>query len=454
MKPFFVIFTALRYLKARRKSKGFVSSLLSIVGVAIGLILLITAISIMNGFQLNYINNLLEISSYHVQVSSPEGKTLSADSLENIRSLPEVMSLVPFREFQAIFDRAASRSTTMWGTVRAVDVNASLQDASFIRHLYGEKYDKTELNQMESDFNISPEGTVAVGYLLAYYLGVQEGSDIILSSIDQLTLSSGTVPEEGATSRRLKVSTVFKSGYRDIDEYYLFISLKNSHRFVKNEKTVPLHYGIKINNRFSDLAVASHIRSLPGLEDFEVKTWRDFNKSYFGALLMEKMAMLFLLGLIFIVVGFGIFNSLRRIVYEKYEDIAVLKAIGCTPGTIRAIFVVEGLLIGLIGGIIGTFIGLYTATHIDSMFAFFTDNINIGLKFIEQSASNFQPIYMDQVESPFSPRIFYFKEVPSVVILEEVILMFLFAVTSAIAAAFLASKKISEVTPSEVLRYE
>ena len=98
MKPFFVFFTALRYLKARRKSKGFVSSLLSIIGVALGLIVLTTVISVMNGFQLNYIHNLLEISSYHVQITSPQGQPLPSATLKQLQNLPEVNSIVPFRQ--------------------------------------------------------------------------------------------------------------------------------------------------------------------------------------------------------------------------------------------------------------------------------------------------------------------------------------------------------------------
>jgi lipoprotein-releasing system permease protein len=454
MKPMFILFTAFRYLKARRKSKGFMSSLLSIIGVTLGLVVLTTVIAVMNGFQFNYINNLLEISSYHVQIDSPEGKPLPPDSLARMAALPGITSIVPFREFLAIFDRISERSQTMFGTVRAVDVDASLKDESFIRHLYGEKYASDELDAMKADFDIRPDGTVAVGYLLAAYLGIQKGSEIILSSIDQIPLSSGGTDAADVSSRRLRVSSVFKSGYRDIDEYYLFISRDNSGAFFPAGRPYPLQYGIKLSDRFNDLAAANRIRALPGLAGFQVKTWRDFNKSYFGALLMEKVAMLFLVGLIFIVVGFGIFNSLRRIVYEKYEDIAVLKAIGATPGTIRAIFVIEGFLIGLIGGVIGVFTGLFLATHIDGLFTFIFDVINGALRLAEQAAGNFQPLYLDQVESPFSPRIFYFKSVPSVVIPEEVVFMFLFAVLSAVGAAFLASKKISDVTPAEVLRYE
>ena len=110
MKQYFIAFTALRYFKALRRSKGFALTLLSIFGLVLGLITLTTVISVMNGFQLNYINNLLELSSYHVQIESPAGNFLAPATRERIASLPQVAAVVPFRQFQVIFDRADGHS--------------------------------------------------------------------------------------------------------------------------------------------------------------------------------------------------------------------------------------------------------------------------------------------------------------------------------------------------------
>jgi lipoprotein-releasing system permease protein len=454
MKAYFIIFTALRYFKALRRSKGFALTLISILGLVLGLIALTTVIAVMNGFQLNYINNLLELSSYHLQVTSVSGQPLEAASLSRLKGLGEITALVPFREFQVIFDRTAEHSETTPGVVRAVDFQACLADESFIRHLFGQKFAKDDLKRMKADFVIQPAGSVMVGYLLAQYLGVQEDSEIVITSIDQISLKAGDEGEE-ASSRTYRISSIFKSGYRDIDQSYLFMSLANSESLIAPGGSAPLTYGIKLKDRFQDLSLKRRIETLLPASGFTVKTWRDFNKSYFGALFMEKTIMLFLVGLIFIVVGFMIYNSLRRIVYEKFEEIALLKATGASPGSIRTIFMFEGLLIGVLGGVIGVLVGLFVATNINSIFNIGTDVINAFIRLAEQALSLFGlSAQLGSVESPFSPRIFYFREVPSVVIFEEILLMFLFAVFSAIGAAFLASKKISEVKPSEVLHYE
>jgi lipoprotein-releasing system permease protein len=458
MRQNFVIFTALRYFRARRRSKGFTSSLLSILGVAVGIITLTTVIAVMNGFQLNYINNLLEVSSYHLQITASNGHELPPAILAQLEKIPEIDAVVPFREFQVMLDRTSERSETMPGVLRALDYNRALDDESFIRHLYGEKYPKDDFAVMKNDFSITEKNTVIIGYLLSQYLGVQRGSTIIISSINDLAFNTNSPLQTAAVSRRFTISNIFKSGYKDIDQFYLFISLENSDQFLDNAASAaqfPLHYGIKLKNRFQEEQVKTEIEKYLDPASYQVKTWRDFNRSYFGALLMEKMIMMLLVGLIFIVVGFNIFNSLRRIVYEKYEEIALLKAIGASPRKIRTIFIFEGLLIGFFGGLIGIVIGLFVANHINELFAFFTDIVNLLLRLIEQVCLAFGiELGLGHIESPFSPRIFYFREVPSVVIFEEALVMYLFAVMSAAGAAIIASKKISEVKPSEVLRYE
>lgn len=454
----FIIFTALRYLKARRKSRGFASSVLSILGIAVGIMVLTTVIGVMNGFQHNYINNLLEISSYHVQIIARQAKILPPAALEEIRELDGVTSVVPFREFQVMIDRAAENSETMYGVVRAVDFQAALDDESFIRHLFGEKYSSDELDRMKADFLAVKPDSVMVGYLLAYYASIQRQSEVVISSVHDLVAKAGAVDESDASSRYFTVATIFKSGYKDIDQNYIFMPLESSAAFISPDAPrdeFPLHYGIKLRDRFQDLAVQARIQALLEPAHYEVMTWRDYNKSYFGALLMEKLVMMMLVGLIFIVVGFNIYNSLRRIVFEKIEEIALLKAVGASPRSIRLIFIIEGFLIGVSGASIGLFLGLFFATHINGVFGFFTDAVNAILRFAEQLLF---PLGVTAdfgiMESPFSPRVFYFREVPSVVILEEAVFMFLFAVLSAVGAAFLASRKISGIKPAEVLRYE
>ena len=100
-----------------------------------------------------------------------------------------------------------------------------------------------------------------------------------------------------------------------------------------------------------------------------MESWRTYNKSFFDALFMEKLMMMVLVGLIFIVVGFNVYHSLRRSVHERMEEIAVLKAVGVPPGRIQAIFVLEGLIIGVSGALGGLVAGLLVAMNVNGVFA-------------------------------------------------------------------------------------
>jgi len=164
MKYRFIIFTALRYLKARKKSKGFASSLLSITGIAFGIILLTVVIGVMNGFQLTYINNRIEISSYHLQITAKGEASLPDESLARIRKLEGIVAVVPFREFQVMIEPAAQQSKTRYGVLRALDYEAALQDESFIRHLFTGDYERDDLDSMKTEFRVQNPNTVLVGY--------------------------------------------------------------------------------------------------------------------------------------------------------------------------------------------------------------------------------------------------------------------------------------------------
>ncbi|MBN1523512.1 MAG: ABC transporter permease [Spirochaetales bacterium] len=457
MKNQFIIYTALRYFKARRKSRGFASSILSILGVAVGVFALTVIIAVMNGFQLSYINNILEISSFHLQLEQENSEQIDQQLLKKIKDVPGITAVVPFSEFQALVNRNSSYSQTVGGIVRAVGKSELAADPGFYKSIFSE--DDFDQEYLEQKFAIDEPNSIVIGNLFEYTIGARKGSELILTAVNDFSLrTKGEDDVPAGASNRYIIKEVFKSGYSEIDLNYIFMSLDSAQNIISRDgekKPLPIVYGIKLGNRFDDLGMKQKIETIIGSRPITVKTWRDFNQGFFGALLMEKIAMMILVGLIFIVVGFNIFNSLRRIVYEKFEEIGVLKAIGASPGQIKAIFIFEGFLIGFIGGIIGLVSGLIVSSHINETFSILTQSINFFIGGAESALSVFvRGFRLDRVMSPFSSDVFYLQGVPSKVIFEEALLIFFFAVFSASAAAFVASRKITEVKPAEVLRYE
>lgn len=449
MKIKYIFFASLRYLKARRKSKGFASSLLSILGVAVGVMVLTSVLAVMNGFQLNYINNILEISSYHLQVAHVSGLAMDERLEQAIREIPEVDAIVPFSEDQVLAEGYTHQ--LQGGIVRGVPVDITERDVNFKARIFGQK--RVIDDQVNPQFNISEPFTVMMGTVLASLLRVQEGDYITLSSVSDISFNESDTKEN-----RFKITGIFKSGYNEIDKSLMFVSLETAELFFPKalkQGVLPVIYGIKLKDHFADMAVKQKVEKLLNNNEYSVKTWREFNKGFFGALLMEKIMMMFLIGLIFIVVGFNILNSLRRMVYERIEEIGVLKAIGSSPGDIQYIFIFEGFLIGFLGGLLGMVLGLLVANRVNEIFDITVVVVNACLAACEYLLMPFAGlISLGRVTSPFSPNVFYLKEVPSQVLLFESIIIFLFALCSSVGAAFIASRKVARIKPITVLRYE
>ena len=211
---------------------------------------------------------------------------------------------------------------------------------------------------------VAEVATAVIGIELAKRIGVDVGDYIELTSISG-DESLGLKP----IKRKFIVSGLFKSGYYDFDLSWIFVSLETAGDFFWKGKDYPVTYGIKLHNRFKDAESIARIKNIIRGKNIEPVSWREYNRSFFDALLMEKIMMMLLLSLIFVVVGFNIYHSLRRMVYEKIEDLAILKAIGAAPLKLQYIFILEGSLIGFFGILGGVGLGLLISVNINEIFS-------------------------------------------------------------------------------------
>jgi lipoprotein-releasing system permease protein len=260
------------------------------------------------------------------------------------------------------------------------------------------------------------------------------------------------------------VSGIFRSGFYEYDLGWGFVNMETAAE-LDAEAALPV-LGIKLRNRWQDQRAMEEIRkalAFMGLETecnsggsggIFLSSWRDYNRAFFGALRTEKLMMFILVGLIFIVVGLNIFQAQRRIVLERREEIGLLRALGASNTEVRLVFVWDGFIIGLTGGGLGLGLGLLIALNIQAFFTLLEGFINFFISIINL-ISYYLGGYMGAGEfAVFSPQIFYIKEIPSRVIPQEVVLIFLFGFLSALLAAWFASGKVSNTRPAEVLRYE
>jgi len=426
-----VLFVASRYIFKGRSS----SPVLAVLGIAVGVLALIVIISVMNGFQLGFIESILEISSYHMRLESfPHDKT--GELQEIMLSAPGIKAAVPFMEFQAL--ARGWRSGQQAVLVRGLRENT----------LEIDKEMDSRLDFIEGSFDISDSGYILLGAELARRLSLDVGDEITLYSITGIL----SAEEEGGI-KSFTVTGIFRTGYYEYDISWAFINME-SVSYLDNDSVLTL--GIKIPNRFQDRNIMEQTRKIlsgSGFPDVKLSSWRDYNRSFFGALRTEKLFMFILVGLIFIVVGLNIFQAQRRSVLQRREEIGLLRAVGGSKKAVQFVFVLDGAIIGLTGACIGLFFGLLITFNIPQFFSFIEIIINIFIEVINEIAFLFGAGMAGNF-TIFSPAIFYIKEIPSRVIPSEIVIIFLFGFLSALVAGWFASRKVTKIQPAEVLRYE
>jgi lipoprotein-releasing system permease protein len=433
MKFNWILFIATRYIF--RKQKKSPSPALSIVGIATGVFALIVIIAVMNGFQLGFIESILEISSYHLRAGPfPENSDTVDEARSELLALPGIEAVVPFQEFQGLIRGKKAGQQAV--NVRGLAANAPSLDPAMSARLEFE----------DGFFNLEEEQNILLGSELARRMGVRYGDEVTLFSIT--SIFSGN--DEGAGRRTFVVKGIFRTGFYEYDASWAFITVESAGVF---SDTGPV-LGIKLKNRFHDQKTRDLIKKSPvGFDDAELSTWRDYNRSFFGALRTEKLFMFILVGLIFIVVGLNIYQAQRRAVLEHREDIGLLRAIGGGERAVRMIFVCDGAIIGFTGASTGLILGLLVALHIPLFFTIMEKIVNVIIDLVNIIADLFNAGGVDGFAF-FSPAVFYIKEIPSRVIPLEAVMIFMFGFCAALLAAWFASRSISRILVAEVLRYE
>jgi lipoprotein-releasing system permease protein len=436
-------FIAGRYVARGRKNSP--SPLLAVLGIATGVLALIVILAVMNGFQMGFIESILEISSYHLRAGSfpPENQK---ELQGRLRALPEIDAAVPFREFQGLI--RGRREGQQAAVIRGLPPDALELDVAM----------KKKIDFEAGSFDIRGSRSVLLGSELARRLSAGLGDDITLFSIAGLFPGGAEAPdpaeeEAGALADTFTVTGIFRTGFYEYDLGWGFINLESAGEI----SGADLVLGLKLKNRWQDRYAMERIqKSLPGepgAAALKLSSWRDYNRAFFGALRTEKLLMFLLVGLIFIVVGLNIFQAQRRAVLERREEIGLLRAVGAAGTAVRLIFVWDGAIIGFTGAASGLCLGLLIATHISGFFTLLEGLVNFFI-----GAVNFFPRLFGAGEAGefaiFSPAVFYIKEIPSRVIPQEVFLIFMFGFLSALLAAWFASGKAARTGPAEVLRDE
>jgi lipoprotein-releasing system permease protein len=340
---FFELFLGTRYLKAKRK-QAFISiiTVISIVGVMVGVMALIIVLSVMNGFRDDLMSKILGVNS-HVLILSYEGAFKDPDKISSeANTVKGVVASTPFIYSQVMLSNGGYASGAVLRGIDTVTGPEVIKIEPMMR--------EGSLQSLDSLHDGLP--AIIVGKELCKQIMTRPGDTItVVSPFGKLT-PLGRVPNE----RKFKVTAVFESGMYEYDSSLAYVSLKEAQDFLGFENRVT---GLEV--RVSDVYRADRIGEAIQKKlgyPYWTKDWKQMNRSLVSALRLEKLTMFVILLMIVLVGALNIISTLVMVVMEKTRDVAILRAMGATGKSIMTIFMFQGILVGMIGTLAGLASGL------------------------------------------------------------------------------------------------
>lgn len=422
-----IYFVSRRFSSVDRKGRSAVTGFLAALGIALGVMTLITVLGVMNGFQMSFVDAIMEISSCHIQVSGVDD-TNKAEFLRFCKKHKNIVAAGGFYESQALITGGRGREAS--AIIRGVESGIMECDKGFAR----------ELHIVSGAFDLSDSGSIVLGSYLAQSLGVNIGGTVNL-----LAMSGGNDVALISQNREFRVTGIFECGYADINSSFAFISDEAAKANFGSGSQ--LKYGIKLIRRNADIKAAADIEA--AFPNVKAQSWREFNRSFFGTLRIEKNILMLLVFLIFVVVGINIYNGMRRLVFERAEEISVLSALGASEKEIKSIFIMCGFTGGFIGSLAGTAAGLFLCVNIGSVF--------MGISHIMFFAEYLAALIFSPQNAAFiyeNPMYRIYASIPARFYFSEVLAVSLFGLAAPLFAALQASKNVLKMNVAEVLHDE
>ena len=410
----FSLFVGLRYTRARRRNH-FISfiSLISMLGIMLGISALIVVLSVMNGFHKEIQERILGMAS-HATLSDPNGIEDWPALIETLSEHPEVVGAAPFVEIKAMLMHGGRTHAALLRGIEPVQEDA----VSDLRE-----------DMIAGAVDALQPGTfnIVLGRELAALLGVGLGDKVTVVTPQLNATPVGVMP-------RLKAFTVaglFEVGMSDYDRGAGFLSMGDAARLMRLGEAAE-GVRLKLTDMWDAPMIAREIQySLDGL--YQVSDWTQVHRNFFAALRTEKRMMAIILFLIVAVAAFNIVSTLVMVVTDKRADIAVLRTLGASPRRIMAIFMVQGTAIGVFGTLLGVVGGVLLGWNVEAI--------------VSAIEGLFEVQFLD-------PSIYYISALPSDVQGRDVLRIALGAFAMTVAATLYPAWRAARTDPAEALRYE
>ncbi len=406
----FELFLGIRYLKAKRK-QAFISviTVISALGVMVGVMSLVVVLSVMNGFRADLITKILGVNSHLMVLKYGSSFDEYQKISERISGVDGLVASTPFINAQAMFNHGGNISAAyVWGiqpdtAIHVVSIKDAIKEGS--------------LDSLKNPREGLP--AIIIGRELSRQTRANLGDVVTLVSPEGKLTPMGRVPN----SREYEVTGIFESGYYEYDATMVYVTLKEAQNFLAYGDRVT-GLAVKVEDVFESDQVAESIQNDLGYP-YRTRDWKSTHRSLFSALKLEKYTMFVILAMIVLVGALNIISTLVMVVMEKTRDVAILRAMGASSKSVMSIFMMQGLLVGLVGTLAGLASGLGIC-HLLGKYKF----INLD------------------------PSVYYIHTLPVQVDIMDIFWVSAAAVLISFLATIYPSWYASRLNPAEAIRYE
>ena len=412
------LWIGLRYTRAKRRNH-FISfiSLVSMLGIVIGVTALITVISVMNGFESELRTRILGMVS-HATISAADNQSGMADwqqAIDLAGSDPRVLGAAPYAEREGLLQ--GQRGLIQGALLRGID--------PMLEGRVSQLTDKMVRGEMAS--LVPGEFNIVIGRELAAWLNVDIGDTITVYVPEFRTTPVGVLPQ----MKRFTVSGIFEVGLQEADLKLALINIGDAQKLLRLGDRVS-GVRLRLTDMFDAWNVARDLGDRLG-GYYRIRDWSRDHANFFRAIRMEKTVMFVILSLIIAVAAFNLVSSLVMLVTDKQADIAILRTLGMTPGTVMRIFMVQGTLIGVVGILLGLVCGVLLTLNLSHVVGWLESFLGYEL---------------------MPEEVYYISGVPSELHWGDVSLIAVIAFVFCLLATIYPAWRAARTDPAEALRYE
>ncbi|WP_152540006.1 lipoprotein-releasing ABC transporter permease subunit [Afipia sp. P52-10] len=405
---------SLRYLRARRK-EGFISVIagFSFLGIMLGVATLIIVMAVMNGFRKELLDKILGLNGHLLVQPLESPLTDWKEVADRINTVQGVRLAAPIVEGQALATSPFGATGVLVRGIRSDDLTNITSIARNIKQGTLEGFDEGQ--------------GLAIGRRLADQLSVRAGDNITIVAAKGAVTPMGTLPR----NKTYRVAAVFEIGMSEYDAAFVFMPITEAQAYFNRPNDVT---AIEVYTTDPDKidVFRKNVTEAAGRPIFMVD-WRQRNATFFNALQVERNVMFLILTLIVLVAALNIISGLIMLVKDKGSDIAILRTMGASQGSIMRIFLITGASIGVVGTVIGFLVGTVICMNIETIRKFISWLTNTEL---------------------FSPELYFLSKLPAEMDTGETFAVVLMALTLSLLATLYPSWRAARLDPVEALRYE